>query len=281
MHLGISSYTYNWAIGVPGFPQPAQPLHAAGLLAKAHEHDVSIVQIADNLPLDRLAPHELQHVAALAAELEIDIEVGASGISPARLESYLQLAVQLRSSLLRTVIDTDSHHPTPEEVVATLREVLPHFERANVCLAIENHDRFPAATLDGIIQQLGSAHLGICLDTANSLGCGEDLRTVLRALGPSVINLHVKDFQVHRLPHKKGFTIVGCPAGQGLLDIPNLLAVLRAMNRSPSVILEHWPPPEPTLEASIAKEEAWTSESIHYLRQLLEGNADPPPRNSQ
>ena len=74
---------------------------------------------------------------------------------------------------------------------------------------------------------------------------------------------------------------VGCPAGQGLLDIPSLLAALRAMNRSPSVILEHWPPPEPTIEASIAKEEAWTSESIRYLRELLESNADPPPRNSQ
>ena len=269
MRLGISSYTYVWAVGVPGNEQPAQPLDALGLLAKAAELGVSVLQIADNLPLDLLAASELQRLSASAAERSIQIEVGTCGIAPAHLHTYLQRAIQFDSPIVRVVIDTDMHQPSLEEVVATLRSVLPQFERANICLAIENHDRFPAAMLATIIEQCRSTHLGICLDTANSLGCGEDLHTVLRWLGPHVLNLHIKDFQVHRLPHKKGFTVVGCPAGQGVLDIPWLLADLAALGRDPSVILELWPSPEPTIEASIAKEESWTRESLRYLRQLL------------
>jgi len=35
----------------------------------------------------------------------------------------------------------------PQVFAERLREVSPEFERAGVCLAVENHDRFPAATL--------------------------------------------------------------------------------------------------------------------------------------
>jgi len=269
VRLGISSYTYVWAAGVPGFPQPARPLTAEGLLAKALELGVRVVQIADNLPLDRLSESELEHLAGTAIERGISIEVGTCGINPAHLRTYLQLAVRLQSPVVRVVIDTDAHRPSADEVVAAFREMLPQFERATVCLAIENHDRFPAMTLAQIVERTGSKHLGICLDTANSLGCGEDLHTVLRVLGPYVVNLHVKDFQVERLPHKKGFTVVGCPAGQGVLDIPRLLAELRDLGRDPSVILELWPPPEAGIEASIAREEAWAADSIRYLRQFV------------
>ena len=83
---------------------------------------------------------------------------------------------------MRVVIDTQDHHPAPAEVVATLRTVMPAFERAGVCLAVENHDRFPAATLAAILDQVGSQCVGICLDTANSIGCLENLETVLGAL---------------------------------------------------------------------------------------------------
>jgi sugar phosphate isomerase/epimerase len=153
--------------------------------------------------------------------------------------------------------------------VETLGSVLPEFARADVCLAIENHDRFPATTLSDILERLGGRHAGICLDTANSLGCGEGLETLLRVLGPWVVNLHIKDIRVTRLPHKKGFVVEGCPAGQGLLDIPALLAALRGLGRDPNAILEQWPPPAATPAESVTREEVWAAESIRYLRGLV------------
>jgi len=269
MRLGISSYAYVWSVGVPGHPQPRRPLTAEGLLAKARELGVRVLQIADNLPLDRLSAGELDRLARVALEREISLEVGTCGIETIHLRTYLDLAVRLKSPLVRVVIDMADVQPTPDEAVTALREVLPEFSRAGVCLAIENHDRFRAVALRDIIDRCASQSIGICLDTANSLGCGEDLHTVLQTLGPHVVNLHLKDFRPRRLAHQKGFVIEGCPAGQGLVDVPRLLADLRSHQRDPNMILELWPPPETTIEESIAKEEAWARESIRYLRTLI------------
>jgi len=269
MRLGISSYTYVWAVGVPGYPPPPQPLSAIGLVEKACRLGVRVVQICDNLPLALLSDLQLDDLAGAARRSGIDLELGTCGVDLDHLRSYLDVAVRLASPLLRVVLDSEDHHPAPDEAVQALRSVLPDFKRSRVCLAIENHDRFPAATLAEMLRELDSPYVGICLDTANSLGCGEDLDTLLRVLGPWVVNLHVKDFTVSRLPHKKGFLVEGCPAGRGQLDIPRLLADLRAIGKQPNAILELWPPPESTVAASIAKEDAWAAESIRYLRQFI------------
>jgi sugar phosphate isomerase/epimerase len=150
-----------------------------------------------------------------------------------------------------------------------LRSVLPDCERADVCLAIENHDRFRAATLAAILERLGSSRARLCLDTANSIGCLENLETLLSALGHWIVNVHLKDFAIFRPPHHKGFVVEGRPAGQGQLDIPWLLARLRALGCDPNVILELWPPPAVTVDEAVAREEAWAAESIGHLRRLI------------
>lgn len=268
MRLGISSWTYTWAIGVPGQP-PERPMDALGLLDKADESGVRLVQIADNLPLDRLSPPELDALERHAAELDVRIEVGTRGISHANLRAYLQLAERLKSPILRVVIDTDEHHPDADEVVVILKEIIPEFERAGVCLAIENHDRFRAKRLAHIIERIGSRYVGVCLDTVNSFGALEGPEAVLKALGPLVVNLHVKDFAVFRANHSMGFSIEGRPAGQGRLDVPWLIEELRALGLDPNAILELWTPPEATLSATIEKEHAWAVASIKYLRTLI------------
>jgi sugar phosphate isomerase/epimerase len=269
MRLGIGSYTYVWSVGVPGYPAPPRPLTAAGLLAKAAELGVRVVQIADNLPLDKLRDGEIDELARRAARAGIELEVGTRGVRPDHLRRYLGLAVRLGSPVLRVVPDADGDKPGPDEVAAALRSVAPEFERAGVTLAVENHDWFPAAVLAGIMERVGSPAVGVCLDTANSIGCLEWFDTVLAALARWTVNLHVKDFDVVRPPHHKGFVVEGRPAGRGRLDVPGLLAVLRMAWRDPNAIVELWPPPEPTIEAAVAKEEAWARESVSYLRQFI------------
>jgi len=266
MRLGISSYTYVWSVGVPGYPPPKAPLTAFGLLQRAVTLGVGVVQIADNLALDRLSRAEIDQLAGQARDQQVQWEVGTCGIQPGHLRLYLDLALQLRSPLVRVVIDTDTQKPSIDDTVAALQTVLPEFAAAHVRLAIENHDRFPASSLAQIIQRCASPYVGICFDTANSLGGGEDVHHVLGVLRPYIINVHIKDFRLNRLPHKKGFLVEGCPAGQGVLDIPGLIAELGQLRHEMSLILELWPPPEQTIEQSIAKEQAWTLESIRYLR---------------
>jgi sugar phosphate isomerase/epimerase len=273
--LGLSSYTYTWAIGVPRHP-PERPLDGMGLLDKAAALNVTVVQIADNLPLDRVDPAELDRLAARAGTLGIAIEVGTRGIAPDHLRAYLRLAQRLASPILRVVIDTPSHRPSADEIVDTLRSFVPDLHEAGVTLAIENHDRFPAATFVRIVERIDSDHVGVCLDTANSFGALEGPAVVVETLAPWTVNLHVKDFDVVRVPHQMGFAIEGRPAGQGRLDVPWLLARLRAASRAaghdPNAILELWTPPEETLAGTIAKEDAWAASSVAYLRPLVEAS---------
>jgi sugar phosphate isomerase/epimerase len=185
------------------------------------------------------------------------------------LRAYLALAQRLNSPIVRVVVDTADHHPSEREIVTSLRSVMSEYERAGVCLAIENHDRFVARALTRLLQEVGSSNVGICLDTVNSFGALEGPEAVLEELGPWVVNLHVKDFTIARPDHKMGFVVEGRPAGQGRLDVPWLLETLRNQGRDPNAILELWTPPQEDLQATIAMEDCWAATSVEYLRHLI------------
>lgn len=267
MKLGIGSYAYAWSIGVSGYPAPSQSMNAVGLVQRAAAYGVHLVQIADNLPLDALSEPALEALIAEAARLGVSIEVGTRGIQHDHLLRYLELAKRFQSSILRVVVDSRDHHPEPDEIVKRLHSLLPAFESAGIKLAIENHDRFKVRQLVEILYALDSPAVGICLDTVNSFGALEDPTRVIAELGPHVVNLHIKDFQVRRLDHQMGFMVEGKPAGQGMLDVPALLE--RLQGRSFNAILELWPAPDANADATAAKEEAWVRESIPYLRQFI------------
>jgi sugar phosphate isomerase/epimerase len=268
MRLGISSYTFSWAVGVPG-REPASPVGPMELLDKAVQLGVRVVQVIDNLPLLGRPKGELLRFRQRADELGIQLEIGTSGISPEHLAEYLSLAQLLGSRIVRVLTDTAEHKPTVEEVEALLRQSLPAYEKAGVCIAVENHDRLPTKVLAGILERIRSPFLGICLDTVNSFGALEGPEVVVENLAPWVVNLHVKDFWIRRANYQMGFVIEGRPAGQGRLDVPWLLKRLKEAGRDPNAILELWTPEQDSLEATIAKEDAWARESIEYLRTLI------------
>lgn len=266
MILGLSSYTYGWAIGVPGH-EPAHPMDEQDLLVRAHRHGVNLVQVCDNLPLLRLPADRLDRFAKRAADEAVGIELGSRRLTVDHATEMIALAGRVRAELIRFVIDGPDFWPAPAEVLETLRRIAPRLD--GVRLGIENHDRFSAKTLRSIIQEAGSDRIGICLDTANSLGAGEGMATVLAELAPFTINLHVKDFQITRLPHQMGFTVEGRPAGEGMLDLPGVLDELRRHGRCRTAVLELWTPPEASLDATITKEAGWAARSLEYLKPLF------------
>lgn len=270
MRLGIGSYTYTWAIGVPDHP-PVRPMTALDLLDQAQRLNVSVVQVCDNLPLANLNEIDIAAFEQKARQLGINIELGTHGLEHENLLLHLRLAQRFGCKFLRLVIDANGDEPTPEQAVARLKECMPEFQSAHVKLAIENHDRFSAARLARMIEQLGPQHAGICLDTANSLGALEGPRIVIETLAPYTVNLHIKDIAISRVSSKMGFIIEGRPACKGQLDIPWILECLRAQGRNPNAIIELWTPYGLTLEETIAQEHAWAGESVHNLRALIPG----------
>ena len=83
--LGIASWSLPWAIGVQGYPRPERPLGCVGLLEKAVEANVAVVQIADNLPLHELPDLELDQLREVAAAHGLTLEAGTRSLDPEHL----------------------------------------------------------------------------------------------------------------------------------------------------------------------------------------------------
>ena len=74
MRLGISSFTFPWAIGGIDNDHPIS-MTAFELLDKARGLDADVLQIADNLPIGHLSKDELKKLRAAADDLGIALEV--------------------------------------------------------------------------------------------------------------------------------------------------------------------------------------------------------------
>jgi sugar phosphate isomerase/epimerase len=265
MRIGISSWTYPWAIGASGFTRPAQPLRLAGLLERASALEVGVVQIADNLPLHELDPAELRDARDQASSLGLTIEVGTRGVEPEHLRRYLSIAVELKAVLLRTLTHSADSQPSLQQAEKWIHEVLPEFESQGVTLGLENYEKHSCRELAALVRRLESRSVGVCLDTVNSLGALETPECVVETLASLTVNLHVKDFMIERVPQMMGFVIRGAPAGAGMLDIPWLLREMPPGNNV-SAILEQWPPFKESVEATVSMEQEWAEQGVQYLR---------------
>jgi sugar phosphate isomerase/epimerase len=100
----------------------------------------------------------------------------------------------------------------------------------------------------------------------NSLGALASPDDVVATLGPLVVNLHIKDFVIKRVPEMMGFLVRGAPAGTGMLNIPWLLEQMARRNTNLSAILEQWPPLRDSVELTVAMEREWAEQGVRYLR---------------
>ncbi len=173
--------------------------------------------------------------------------VGGRGIGREYLRRYIAACEQVGSTLLRVVIDSAGNEPSQEQAADRISAFIPELEAAGVTLAIENHDRFRAAQFAEIVRSVNSPRVRICLDTANSFGSLEGPDVVFDTLLPLAVNLHLKDFAVHRFADSMGFQVVGAPAGEGRLNCPSLIRRLYELRPEANVILELWPPAEQDL----------------------------------
>jgi sugar phosphate isomerase/epimerase len=280
MQLGIASWSLPWSIGVPEYPRPRRPLDAFGLLEKAIETNVAVVQFADNLPLHELPETELDRLRETACARGLTLEVGTRGLNPEHLARYVAIAHRIGARVLRTVLSGSLCGPDQmAKAEAELRQVLPELERQDLTLALENNEAFSAAEFGSVVRHIASPRVGICLDTANSLGRPELLETVVEHLADLAVMLHAKDYDIRRVDTRMGFSVVGKPAGDGRVDFGWVLTELRRRGRAGiSVIVEHWPPFAGTIEESIRIEEEWLSTSVRFLRSKLsivaEGHAN-------
>ena len=256
MSVGVSSYAYRWAVQSGG-------MDVSALLERARDAGAEVVQICDNLPLDGLPDGALADLAGRGNALGLTLELGVKGSRPEHLRRAVTVARRIGARLLRTIVAAPGWAPSFDEAVGAVRAVLPDLRAAGVTLAIENHFYLPPAELARLVETVGDPLVGVCLDPLNSItqlvGVGETVRT----LAPLAVSLHVKDAVVSR--RGTGFLVSGCPLGEGLVDVPGLLAAVRGAGRSPNVLLEGWMDRLEDEAATLAQEEDWVRRGIAYL----------------
>jgi sugar phosphate isomerase/epimerase len=268
MKLGISSYTFPWAIGLPD-ATPSHPLTPLQLLEKARELGVGIVQFGPNMPLDKLPAKELREVVKRANSWKIDLEMGTVGIDPVTLRGQIRFAKRIGAILLKTTPEgTDGRIPMATEISNSLRAVADDLAEGEIGLAIDN-SRIPAPELNEILESIRSPLLGVALDTANPMAIPQGWQISVRVLAHRTLSLQIKDFVVQPAARGMGFSVKGCPVGEGQLNIPWLVESFAALRIEPSTILESWTPEQETLEGTIALEDAWAQQGVDYLRQFI------------
>ena len=269
MRLGISSFTYKWSFGIPGYPSAKNPLDAEKLIQRACDLGVDLVQLGDNIPLHTETERELSKLKGAADERGIILEIGTTGTEPGGLMSYLEIARQLGAGLIRTIVGTRQKADDPKTAESNLRQVVEAYEEAGVFLALENYELYSVHQLAKLIGKLGSPMIGACLDTTNSLGILETPDIVLEALAPHAVCLHVKDIRFTRVDYGLGFSVQGCPVGEGLLDVTKIVERVRSFGRTDSVVLEQWTPYQGSVEETVALQDRWAEKSLQYLKPIV------------
>jgi sugar phosphate isomerase/epimerase len=249
MPIGLSTYAFFW-----------RKLSLHDMLKQTNELGCTVFQICDYPAVESLSAAELADLRDTAADLGIELELGTRGVAPEHLRRYLDLCKQLNATLLRSMLQQTG------DSVSMLKEAMPAFESQGVTVALETYEQVPTPELIRVIDAVGSDALGICLDPANCVAGLELPHDVVDRAAPYVKNMHVKDFAFARQAGWVGFTLAGCPLGEGLLDYDEMIAVVDPASRGINQIVEHWLPWQDDDETTCLIEAQWTQHSVNYMR---------------
>ncbi len=152
-----------------------------------------------------------------------------------RFEAEVSTARKAGCEVVRTVMLSGRRYETFKSIAAfrrfaessfhSLNRAAPVVARHGVLLAVENHKDWRADELIAILKRVGNDHVGVCLDTGNSIALLEDPMEVVEALAPWAFTTHFKDMGLEE--YRDGFLLAEVPLGRGALDLPRVVECLR------------------------------------------------------
>ena len=121
-----------------------------------------------------------------------------------------------------------------EQCQKTVALAEPILRKHQMKLAIENHKGWRAAEQVAWLKRLGSEWVGVCLDFGNNMALCEDPMDTARTLAPYVFFAHIKDMAVEE--YEDGFLLSEVPMGEGILDLKQIVQLLR--QKDPNMIFD-------------------------------------------
>ena len=221
-----------------------------GFIEFAAEQDVAGVELLDFFwgDAEREIPKAKEQVAA--AGLEIAVYAASNNfVQPdadarrqeiADLKRNVDIALELGVDTMR-VFSGDARDGVSQEqgtawILEGLSACAAYAESRGLTLALENHGRFAGRSdqVRDIIEQIASPALRANLDTGNFLLVGQDPVAAARELAQYIVLVHLKDMRVadadetgHRFEIPDGTVLTGSAVGDGLVDLPAVLDLLR------------------------------------------------------
>jgi sugar phosphate isomerase/epimerase len=176
-----------------------------------------------HLACDPRLPKEQSEVAAFETQIKTFKEAGAAVLHAAmtgrryedfdRLEPFKQMFEQCQKQV-------------------ELAE--PVLRKYRIKLGIENHKGWRSAEQVAWLKRLGSEWVGVCFDFGNNISLCEDPMDAAKTLIPYSCFAHIKDMALEE--YEDGFLLSEVPMGEGILDLKEMVRMLRAVD--PRMIID-------------------------------------------
>jgi sugar phosphate isomerase/epimerase len=160
-----------------------------------------------------------------------------------RFEAELLTAQQSGATVLRTAMlggrryevfrRAEEFREFEQRSQKSLQLAAPLAAKHRMHLAVENHKDYRADALAELLRNLSSEYIGACIDTGNNIALLEDPLETAKTLAPWAMACHLKDMGVQE--YADGFLLSEVPLGSGLLDLKQIVGLLRA--RRPDIRL--------------------------------------------
>jgi sugar phosphate isomerase/epimerase len=223
--LGVVAYSYN-------FRRFAEPLE---FVEHCHQLGAGGVQVG-------VGGHDRAYAARLRAKVEAYgmylegvVRLPKDRGDVDRFAAEVRTAKEAGATVLRTVASPGRRYEVfdaaapfrkwAEEAVVSLGLAEPVVVREDVRLAVENHKDWRAGEMADVLKRLDSRHVGVCVDTGNNLALLEEPQATVEALAPWAYTVHLKDMGVAE--YADGFLLAEVPLGEGILDLPKIIGILR------------------------------------------------------
>jgi 3-oxoisoapionate decarboxylase len=159
-------------------------------------------------------PRDPSDADRFAAEVRMVKEVGASVVR----------TFMLGGRRYETFATADKFRDWAERTFQSLVLAERIIARHDLRLAVENHKDWRTDELLAILKRLDSKHVGVCVDTGNSIALLEDPYEVVEGYAPWAFSTHLKDMAVAE--YDQGFLLAEVPLGQGFLDLKRIVTTL-------------------------------------------------------
>jgi 3-oxoisoapionate decarboxylase len=223
--MGVCQYSFS---------ESPHTKSAYDFLEYCHSLGAGGVQIG----LDSLEPDYLDKLRRRTSELGMYLEVIVSlpkGNDVAEFEQHVDAARQAGAGCLRSAClngrryenftNLDQWKKFVTESHERIGFALPVLEKYKVPLGLENHKDWTADEMVALIERHNSEFLGVCLDTGNNISLLDDPVDVVTKLAPFAVTTHFKNMAVK--DYADGFLLSEVPLGQGIVDLAQVVAIIR------------------------------------------------------